>query len=74
MKAYVILAGPTAMPDTKPVKVSIVAIAVLSLVHVPPAEASERVVVPLTQTLGQPEIAAGAGFTVAITKEMQPVV
>lgn len=55
---------PTAVPDTTPP--DIVATAGVPLLHVPPAVASVSVVVLPIQTLAEPAIAAGIGFTVTV--------
>jgi hypothetical protein len=51
---------PGATPLTTP-PVPTVAMLVLLLLHVPPAEASVRLVVKPTHTLDEPVIAAGVG-------------
>jgi hypothetical protein len=46
---------------------------VLAVLHEPPADALLRVTDALSQTIEEPAIAAGNGFTVAITVVRQPV-
>src|ERR1043165_1268474 len=46
--------------------------AVLLLLHVPPAVASDIVTVEFTQTIGVPVIDAGSGLTVIAFDEVQP--
>jgi hypothetical protein len=55
---------PAAMPVTNPVDALTVAIAVLLLLQVPPAVASDKVLVPPTVVVATPAIGAGAGVTV----------
>ena len=57
-----------------PVVRSIVAMPVLLLSHVPPAEASVSVVVRPVHTCIVPPIEAGNGFTVTVVVVMQPEV
>ena len=61
---YVIVVDPPDTPVTTPVVEPIVAIAVLLLLHVPPADVFVSVVVLPTQTLVTPPIAAGNGSIV----------
>jgi hypothetical protein len=63
---------PDAMPVTMPAA-SIVAIAGVPLVHVPPVVVLLSVVVRLWQTASVPVIAAGSGLTVTGVVVMQPV-
>ena len=60
------------MPDTVPVPEPTVAIAILLLLHVPPAIASVRSVVAPAQTFVAPLIAAGVRFTVTGVVVVQP--
>jgi hypothetical protein len=61
---YVIVVLPTATPVATPVFRPMVAIAVLLLLHVPPASASDNEVVVPTQVFSVPLIAAGNGLMV----------
>jgi hypothetical protein len=63
------VAIPAATPLTTPVPPPTVAIAVLLLVHVPPAGAEVSVVEDPTHIAADPEIADGSGFTVNIAIE-----
>ena len=62
---------PAATPVMTPVP-DAVAIAVLLLLHVPPATVLESVVVNPTQTLLVPVMDAGIGLTVTLVTEVQP--
>ena len=59
---------PVTIPD-----VPIVAYAALPLIQLPPAVASDKVVLKPTQTFAVPVILAGSGFTVMIVVAIQPV-
>ena len=61
---------PVMMPEVAP----IVAIAVLLLVHVPPAAVLVSVVVEPIHTSAVPAIEAGKGFTVNEAVRIQPAV
>jgi hypothetical protein len=61
----VIIVLPAVTPLTTPEPEPTVATGVLPLLHIPPAVASDNVIVdPPSQTATVPEIAEGAGFTV----------
>ena len=60
------------MAVTTPVFASIVPVAVLPLIHVPPVEASLRIVVEVGQIFIMPDIATGSGLTVATVVAIQP--
>jgi hypothetical protein len=64
---------PTVMPLTMPEPRPTVATAVLLLVQVPPPP-SVKVVVEPTQTLVEPDIADGSGFTVTTVVAVHPPV
>lgn len=64
---------PIANPETKPVEIPIVAIAVLLLAQVPPVTALLSAFVPPMQTDVMPVMAGGRGFTVTTLVVMQPV-
>lgn len=72
LSVYVIVAVPAAIPFTIPVDEPMVAMVVLLLLHVPPLVASVSVVLPLTQALAVPDIAAGAVSTVSLKVAEQP--
>jgi hypothetical protein len=57
---------PRATPVTTPVVELMVAIAVLLLTHVPPGNASLRLIVEPTHTALGPEIGAGNGLMVTV--------
>ena len=67
------LAVPAATPETRPEPVPIVAMAVLSLVHVPPEVPSLSVTVPNAQSDVVPEITDGVRLTVTGIEVKQPV-
>jgi hypothetical protein len=67
----VITGAPGAKPETTP-DVPIEAIAVLLLLHVPPAVILESVVVSPVQSPPVPEIAKGVGFTRIVVVTWQP--
>ncbi len=70
---YVIIAVPEATPVTTPVPETTVAILVLPLIHIPPAEPLLRVVVPpLAHMLVIPVMADGFGLTVTMIVRTQP--
>jgi hypothetical protein len=69
----VIVADPAAIPDISPDEASTVAIDVLLLDHVPPADALEKVVVPPAHIKAVPVMAAGEPFTVITPVDKQPV-
>jgi len=60
------------MPVTIPVSEPMIATDALDVLHVPPAVASVKVIVPLTLTVAGPEMGAGAGVTVTIRVLRQP--
>ena len=60
------------MPETIPVELPMVAMPVDPDVHVPPPELLSVVVAP-AQTLPEPVIADGSGFTVTTVEVIQPV-
>ena len=60
------------MPVTRPVVEPIVACPVLLLVQVPPAVASDKVAVEPIQTVVEPVMAAGNGFTVTTAVASEP--
>ena len=62
------------MPVTFPVVATTVATAVLLLLHVPLAVASDNIVVVPTHTLLAPDIGAGVALTVRVMDFAQPVV
>jgi hypothetical protein len=64
------VAVPAATPPTVPA--ATVAIAVLPLVHTPPATPSLRLVVNPVQTLAVPLMAAGEAFTVTTVVTEHP--
>jgi hypothetical protein len=70
---YVIVAVPVAMPETTPVVVTMVAMAMLLLLHVPAVEVFVNVVVSPRQTEAEPPITAGSGSTVTTVVAVQPV-
>ena len=72
-KVYVIVEVPVDTPVAIPLAEPIVATAVLLLVHVPPPDASVKVVVVPGHACNVPEIAAGNGFTVTACVAIQPV-
>ena len=59
------LAAPEEIPETTPVEPT-VAIVLLLLLHAPPIEVFPKVVVPPTQALGVPLIAAGVAVMVMV--------
>jgi hypothetical protein len=59
-----ILVVPVATPNTEPELTSTLAMDVLALLHVPPEEASLKIVVVPTQKVVTPVTDAGSGFTV----------
>ena len=61
------------MPPTTPFEAPTVPVAVMLLLHVPPAGVPLRVVVLLTHTASVPLIAVGSGFTVTTAVARQPV-
>ena len=63
---------PVAMPPITPVVLSIVPLAVVLLLHVPPAVASVSVVVAETQTAFAPPIAAGLELMVTVIAASGP--
>ena len=69
---YVILTVPVTTPVTIPVDAPTVASTVAPEVQVPPDTESDKVIVPPTQTLDDPEITDGAGFTLIATVEGLP--
>jgi hypothetical protein len=69
--AYVTVAVPAVIPVTFP-KAS-TDTSPSRLLHTPPDIASERVVMPPSQTVSAPAIAAGAGFTVSTIVLKQPL-
>ena len=71
--AYVITAGPDAIPVIIPDAEPIVA-AVPVVVHVPPLTPSVSVIDAPAHTAASPPMAAGAGFTVTGLVAEQPVV
>ena len=64
---------PAVSPVTRPEDEPIEATEGLLLVHVPPAELSESVVVPVKQTLGVPKIGVGESNTVTTVSVVHPV-
>ena len=68
-----IIAVPGVPPITTPVVRPIEAVPGALLLHVPPAVASLRVIEEPEQTLGNPAIGAGLGYTVTATVSSQPV-
>lgn len=67
-----IVTEPAEIPETIPEVDPIVAIDVLLLVHVPPVDASDSVVILPTHTAIVPVIAAGNGLTVNANVVKQP--
>lgn len=67
------VAVPELTPVAMPVDEPILAIAVLLLLHVPPAVASLSVVLNPTHRLLLPVMAAGDVLTVSVEKAAQPV-
>jgi hypothetical protein len=65
---------PAVTPVTIPEAAPIVAMLVLPLSHVPPAEASVSVVVRPIHTVAVPPMDAGNGLTVTIVVVVQPLV
>jgi hypothetical protein len=61
---YVMVVAPSATPVTTPVVEFTEAMAPLADDHVPPGEASERVLVAPRHTLETPKMGSGVGFTV----------
>ena len=70
---YVMTEVPGATPVTRPEPATMVAVAVLLLLHVPPVAPSFRFVVRPTQTTAVPDIAGGNGLTVTTVVAAQPV-
>jgi hypothetical protein len=70
---YVIFVVPAVIAYTVPDEEAMVAIAVLLLLHVPPAVASDRLVVVPAHIPEGPVIIEGSGLTVTVTMAMQPV-
>jgi hypothetical protein len=73
LSVYVIVIDPLAIPVATPVIGSMVATALLLLVHVPDAVALDKVVVEPIHVFGVPVIAAGSGSTVTFVVLIQPV-
>ena len=73
LRVYDTAIRPVEIPETIPVDEPMVATEVLLLLHMPPGVASESVVVVPAHKLVAPVIAAGTGFTVNVTPEVQPV-
>ena len=73
LSAYVIIEVPADAPVTTPVPLTTVATEVVPLAHVPPVVRSVKVIVELTQTGVEPEIATGVALTVTIVVTEQPV-
>ena len=72
---YDITDVPADTPETIPVAEPIAAIAVLLLLHVPPAVASVNVVVWAWHTLVAPDIACnGSTLTVKLVRQLEPSV
>jgi hypothetical protein len=69
--AYVIVAVPALTPVTTPDAVPTIATPVLLLLHVPPVEASARVVVLPTHVVSVP-VTGSIAFTVTTTLVLQP--
>lgn len=69
--AYPMIVVPGVSPDTIPVADPILAISGLVLVQVPPPASVSTSVAP-TQTVDDPEIAAGVGLTVTFAVAKQP--
>lgn len=66
--------SPDETPVMMPVAEPAVAMAVLLLLHVPPAVASLSVMVPpLAQSVDGPVMAAGSGLTLMVRVTWQPV-
>src|SRR5947209_4732202 len=63
---------PAATPLSMPVPDPMVAVPVLTLVHVPPEVASVSVVIPPTHATGVPVIAAGTALIVSVAVLKQP--
>lgn len=63
---------PSEIPVTTPVVEPTVPIAVLLLLHVPPGNELDSVVVDPKHAINIPVIAPGVGVTVTIAKELQP--
>ena len=70
---YVILVVPAVTPVTTPELKTIVAVAVLLLLHVPPVVAFENTAVEPIQTVPGPVLVAGAAFIVTTALRIQPV-
>jgi len=64
---------PRATPLTTPVVLPMVAMAVVVLIHVPPATASPSVIVAPTHTADGPVMAAGIVYTATVVLTLQPV-
>ena len=64
---------PSATPDTTPVVLPMVAVAVVVLIQVPPATASLNVMVAPTHTALGPVIAAGMVYTAIVVLTLHPV-
>ena len=64
---------PSATPFTTPVVEPMVAVAVVVLIHVPPATASLRVIVAPTHTALGPVMAVGMVYTAIVVLTLQPV-
>ncbi len=67
------MAEPPDMPEMSPDEISTEAIDVLLLVHVPPTETLEKVVVAPAQIVAIPVMSAGEPFTVMTAVDRQPV-
>ena len=64
---------PVPAAESAPVVDTIVATPVTLLLHVPPVEASDKVVVPSGHIAERPLIATGFAFTVSTVVTLQPV-
>jgi hypothetical protein len=73
LKVYEIIEVPADTPLTIPELEPIVATAVVPLVQVPPVERSDNGVVAPLQTLCEPDVGNGRGFTVTTVVVVQPV-
>jgi len=72
-RLYVIIAVPFDTPATTPEALPIVATIALLLLHVPPASASDKVVVDPAQTVEEPVMLAGCAFTLITLVTYAPV-